>query len=148
MLVAAPGLVRDLPGSALAAVVITAALGLFEIAGVRRLWAMRRSEFALSMACFLGVALFGVLQGIFIAVGLALANFIQRAWRPYDAVLGRVDGMKGYHDVSRNPEAKQVPGLLLYRWDAPLFFANADVFEERVLKAIAARTDARCGASS
>ncbi len=66
-----------------------------------------------------------------------MANFIQRAWRPYDAVLGRVDGMKGYHDVSRNPEAKQVPGLLLYRWDAPLFFANADVFEERVVKAIA-----------
>ena len=80
----------------LAAVVITAALGLFEVAGVRRLWAMRRSEFALSMACFLGVAVFGVLEGIFIAVGLALANFIQRAWRPYDAVLGRVDGMKGY----------------------------------------------------
>ncbi len=92
----------------------------------------------MSIACFLGVAILGVIEGIFIAVGLALANFIQRAWRPYDAVLGRVDGMKGYHDVSRHPNAKQVPGLLLYRWDAPLFFANADVFEERLLKAIAA----------
>ena len=137
MLLFAPGLVRNLPQSALAAVVITAAVGLFEISGVRRLWRMRRSEFALSIVCFLGVAVFGVIEGIFIAVGLALANFIQRAWRPYDAVLGRVDGLKGYHDVSRYPEAKQVPGLLLYRWDAPLFFANADVFEERLLRAIA-----------
>jgi high affinity sulfate transporter 1 len=137
MLIAAPGLVRNLPQSALAAVVITAALGLFEVAGVRRLWRMRRREFALSIVCFLGVAVFGVIEGIFIAVGLALATFIQRAWRPYDAVLGRVDGLKGYHDVSRHPHAKQVPGLLLYRWDAPLFFANADVFEERLVKAIA-----------
>ena len=137
LLVAAPGLVRNLPQSALAAVVIAAALGLFEVAGLRRLWRMRRREFALSIACFLGVAILGVIEGIFIAVGLALANFIQRAWRPYDAVLGRVDGLKGYHDVSRHPDAKQVPGLLLYRWDAPLFFANADVFEERLLKAIA-----------
>jgi MFS superfamily sulfate permease-like transporter len=137
MLVAAPGLVRNLPQSALAAVVITAALGLFEIAGVQRLWRMRRREFALSIVCFLGVAVFGVIEGIFVAVGLALATFIQRAWRPYDAVLGRVDGLKGYHDISRYPHAKQVPGLLLYRWDAPLFFANADVFEERLTKAIA-----------
>jgi high affinity sulfate transporter 1 len=136
MIVAAPGLVRNLPSSALAAVVITAALGLFEVAGVRRLWRMRRSEFLLSIVCFLGVAVLGVIEGIFIAVGLALANFIQRAWRPYDAVLGRVDGLNGYHDVSRHPTAKQVPGLLLYRWDAPLFFANADVFEERLRRAI------------
>ncbi len=138
VLVVVPGLVRDLPDSVLAAVVITAAIGLFEVAGVRRLYHMRRSEFALSLVCFLGVALLGVIEGIFIAVGLALANFLQRAWRPYDAVLGRVDGLKGYHDVTRYPEAKQVPGLLLYRWDAPLFFANADVFEERLLRVIAA----------
>jgi high affinity sulfate transporter 1 len=137
MLVAAPGLVRNLPQSTLAAVVITAALGLFEVTGVRRLWRMRRREFALSIVCFLGVAVLGVIEGILIAVGLALANFIQRAWRPYDAVLGRIDGMKGYHDVRRNPHARQVSGLLLYRWDAPLFFANADVFEERLLRAIA-----------
>jgi MFS superfamily sulfate permease-like transporter len=103
---------------------------------VIRLWRMRRSEFLLSMVCFLGVAFIGVIEGIFIAVGLALANFIKRAWSPYDAVLGRVDGLKGYHDITRFPEARQVPGLLLFRWDAPLFFANADVFEERVRKAI------------
>jgi high affinity sulfate transporter 1 len=137
MLLFAPGLVRNLPNSALAAVVITAAFGLFEIAGVRRLYRMSRTEFALSMACFLGVAVLGVIEGIFIAVGLALANFIRKAWRPYDAVLGRVEGLKGYHDVTREPHAKQVPGLVLFRWDAPLFFANADVFEERVYRAIA-----------
>ena len=136
ILVAVPGLVSDLPTTALAAVVITAALGLFEIDGVIRLWRMRRSEFLLSMVCFLGVAFIGVIEGIFIAVGLALANFIKRAWSPYDAVLGRVDGLKGYHDITRFPDARQVPGLLLFRWDAPLFFANADVFEERVRKAI------------
>ena len=89
------------------------------------------------MVCFLGVALVGVIQGIFIAVVLALFGFIWRAWRPYDAVLGRVDGLKGYHDVTRYPDAKRVPGLVLFRWDAPLFFANAEVFREHVLEAVA-----------
>lgn len=79
----------------------------------------------------------GVVQGIFIAVALALLAFIWRAARPYDAILGRVDGLKGYHDVSRYPEAKRIPGLVLFRWDAPLFFANASVFQEHVLQAIA-----------
>jgi MFS superfamily sulfate permease-like transporter len=91
----------------------------------------------LSIVSFLGVALVGVIQGIFIAVGVALLAFIWRAWRPYDAVLGRVDGMKGYHDISRHPEARRVPGLVLFRWDAPLFFANAEIFHERVLRAVA-----------
>jgi MFS superfamily sulfate permease-like transporter len=76
-------------------------------------------------------------EGIFIAVGLALLDFIRRAWRPYDAVLGRVDGLKGYHDVTRYPHAKRVPGLVLFRWDAPLFFANAEEFADRVRQAIA-----------
>ena len=128
---------RNLPNSALAAVVITAALGLIEAAGVRKLYRMRKTEFALSIACFLGVAVIGVIEGIFIAVALALLDFIRRAWRPYDAVLGRVDGLKGYHDVSRYPDAKRVPGLVLFRWDAPLFFANAEEFAQRVRQAIA-----------
>ena len=98
---------------------------------------MRRGEFVLSIVCFLGVALIGVIQGIFIAVGLALLDFIWRAWRPYDAVLGRVDGLKGYHDITRHPEARRIPGLVLFRWDAPLFFANAEIFHEHVLQAIA-----------
>jgi len=138
MLLLFPGLVRNLPDSALAAVVISAAIGLFEAAGVRRLYRLRRTEFALSIVCFLGVAVLGVIQGIFIAVALALLDFIRRAWRPYDAVLGRVDELKGYHDISRHPEAKRVPGLVLFRWDAPLFFANAEVFADHLREAIAA----------
>jgi high affinity sulfate transporter 1 len=137
MLLFFPNLVRNLPNSALAAVVISAAIGLIEVAGVRRLYRLRRTEFALSIVCFLGVAVLGVIQGIFIAVGLALLNFIRRAWYPYDAVLGRVDGLKGYHDVSRYPEAKRIPGLLLYRWDAPLFFANAEQFADHLKLAVA-----------
>jgi high affinity sulfate transporter 1 len=137
MLLFFPNLVRDLPNAALAAVVITAAIGLIEVEGVRRLYRLRRMEFVLSIACFLGVALLGVIEGIFLAVGLALLDFVRRAWRPYDAVLGRVDGLKGYHDVSRYPDAKRIPGLVLFRWDAPLFFANAEEFADRVRRAIA-----------
>jgi high affinity sulfate transporter 1 len=138
MLLFFPNLVRNLPDSALAAVVISAAIGLIEIAGVRKLYRVRKTEFTLSIVCFLGVAILGVIQGIFLAVGLALLNFIRRAWRPYDAVLGRVDNLKGYHDVSRHPEAKRIPGLVLFRWDAPLFFANAEIFADRVRASVAA----------
>jgi high affinity sulfate transporter 1 len=137
LLIAAPTLLRDLPAAALGATVISACLALVEVQGVLRLWHLRRGEFVLSVVCFLGVALLGVIQGIFIAVALALLAFIWRAWRPYDAVLGRVDGLKGYHDISRHPEARCIPGLVLFRWDAPLFFANAEIFQEHVLRAIA-----------
>ena len=85
---------------------------------------------------FLGVALIGVIEGVFIAVGLSLIEFIQRAWWPHDAVLGRADGVKGYHDLHFYPDARQVPGLLLYRFDAPLFFANAEVFRDRLRERI------------
>ena len=117
--------------------VIAACLSLVDIQGFVHLYRVRRGEFVLAVVCFLGVALIGVIQGIFIAVGLALLGFIWRAWRPYDAVLGRVEGLKGYHDVTRYPEAKRIPGLVLFRWDAPLFFANAEVFREHILQAIA-----------
>jgi high affinity sulfate transporter 1 len=137
LLVFAPMLLRNLPAAALGAVVISACLSLVEVDGVRRLYRLGRVEFVSSMVCFLGVALIGVIQGIFIAVGLALLVFIWRAWRPYDAVLGRVDGLKGYHDITRHPEARRIPGLVLFRWDAPLFFANAGVFQEHVLQAVA-----------
>jgi MFS superfamily sulfate permease-like transporter len=136
MLIAFPGIVQNLPSAALAAVVITAALSMLELAGVAQLYRYRKSEFALSIVCFLGVALLGVIPGIFIAVGLALLGFIKRAWRPYDAVLGRIDGQKGYHDVSRHPEGRRIPGLVLFRWDAPLFFANAEVFADHVSRAV------------
>jgi high affinity sulfate transporter 1 len=137
LLVFAPALLQNLPNAALGAVVIAACLGLVDVKGVTSLYHLRRGEFWLSIVCFLGVALVGVIQGIFIAVALALLGFIWRAWRPYDAVLARVDGLKGYHDVTRYPEAKRVPGLVLFRWDAPLFFANAEVFCDHVRQAIA-----------
>lgn len=133
----APTLLKSMPHAALSAVVICACLGQIQISQVVRLYQLRRSEFVISIACFLGVIVLGVIQGIFISVGLALFAFIWRAWRPHNAVLGRVDGLKGYHDVLRHPEAKRIPGLVLFRWDAPLFFANAAVFEERVEQAIA-----------
>ena len=137
MLLLFPNLLRDLPDSALAAVVISAAIGLIEAAGVRKLYRVHRTEFALSIACFLGVALLGVIEGIFIAVALSLLNFIRRAWRPHHAVLGRADDVKGYHDVTRYPDARRIPGLVLFRWDAPLFFANAEEFADEVRQAIA-----------
>jgi high affinity sulfate transporter 1 len=136
MLIAFPGIVQNLPSAALAGVVISSALSLIEIPGVQTLYHDRRSEFALSIVCFLGVALLGVIAGIFIAVGLAFLGFIKRAWRPYDAVLGRIDGEKGYHDISRHPEARLIPGLVLFRWDAPLFFANAEIFADHVHRAV------------
>jgi high affinity sulfate transporter 1 len=132
LLVAAPGALRNLPLPMLAAIVITAAVGLIDAPGVRRLYRVRRSEFVLWLAAFLGVALLGVLLGIFVAILLSLADFVRRAWRPHDAVLGREDELKGYHDIDRHPSARLIPGLLLYRFDAPLFFANAGYFHRRV----------------
>jgi len=132
LLIFGTGLVHDLPLSALAAVVIVAVLGLIDTVAERRLYRWRRSEFLLSLTAFAGVALLGVLWGVGIAIALSLLAFIRRAWRPHDAMLGRVDGLKGYHDTERYPAARLVPGLVLYRFDAPLFFANADYFRARV----------------
>lgn len=137
LLIFMPGLLQNMPASVLAAVVICACILLFEVHGVMRLYKLRRDEFALSLVCFCGVVLLGVITGIFIAVGLALLAFIWRAWRPYYTVLGHVDGLQSYHDISRHPEAQQIPGLLLFRWDAPLFFANAQTFREQILLAVA-----------
>jgi high affinity sulfate transporter 1 len=136
MLLFAPGAVRNLPQATLGAIVIVAATSLIEIPKVRGLLRVRPTEFWVSIACFLGVALLGVIPGIFLAIGIGVAQFVRRAWLPYDAVLGRVQGMKGYHDVTRHPEGLQIPGLILYRWDAPLFFANAARFHERVFRQV------------
>jgi high affinity sulfate transporter 1 len=138
LLVVAPGALRNLPQPILAAVVITAAMGLVDPVAVRHLYQVRRSEFVLWLAAFVGVALLGVLVGIIAAIVLSLGDFIRRAWRPHDAVLGREDELKGYHDLDRHPDGRQVPGLLLYRFDAPLFFANAGVFRRRVRGLLAA----------
>ncbi len=135
------GLLQNLPNSALAAIVIAAAVRLFDLATLRWLWSVRKSEFLLSMAALLGVAIFGVLPGIAIAVALSLGNFVRRAWRPHTAILGRIPGGKGYHDIERHPEAVQIPGLIIYRFDAPMFFANAEFFSDQVMKAIATRQE-------
>jgi MFS superfamily sulfate permease-like transporter len=132
MIVLVPGLFRNLPQPALAAVVITASLSLADIPGTVRLWRQRRVEFLLSIAAFLGVALLGVLPGIGIAVALSILNVFRRAWWPYDTQLGRVDGLAGYHDVHSYPQAEHLPGLVIYRFDGPLFFANAKTFRDEV----------------
>ncbi len=132
MIVLVPGLFRNLPNPALAAVVITASLSLADIPGTVRLWRQRRAECLLSIAAFLGVALLGVLPGIAIAVGLSILNVFRRAWWPYDTELGRVEGLEGYHDTHLHPQAQHLPGLVIYRFDAPLFFANATTFRDEV----------------
>jgi high affinity sulfate transporter 1 len=137
LLLLAPNLLENLPSSALAAVVIAAAIGLFEFHDLRRLFRIQQWEFWLSIVCFVGVAVFGVIQGIGLAILIAVIEFLWDGWRPHYAVMGRVDGIRGFHDVKRYPEARRVPGLVLFRWDAPLFFANAELFHERVLEAVA-----------
>jgi high affinity sulfate transporter 1 len=138
LLLVAPDLLRHLPNSALAAVVIAAAIGLFEFADLARIWRIQRWECWLSIACFVGVAWLGAIPGICLAIVIAVIEFLWDGWRPYSAVLGRVDGLRGYHDTQRYPDARLVPGLVIFRWDAPLFFANAEQFLERVLEAVAA----------
>jgi high affinity sulfate transporter 1 len=134
MIVFVPGLFRNLPQPVLAAVVITASLSLADIPGTVRLWRQRRVEFLLSIAAFLGVVLLGVLPGIAIAVGLSILNVFRRAWWPYETVLGRVEGLEGYHDRRSYPASSQLPGLVIYRFDAPLFFANAKTFRDEVMR--------------
>jgi len=136
LLLVAPNLMQHLPNSALAAVVIAAALGLFEFADLRRIFRMQQWEFWLSFTCFVGVAVFGAIPGICIAVAISVIEFLWDGWRPHYAVLGRVDGTRGYHDVKRYPQARRIPGLVLLRWDAPLFFANAEQFQSTVLAAV------------
>ncbi|MEO5658449.1 MAG: SulP family inorganic anion transporter [Polaromonas sp.] len=138
LLMAAPNLLKDLPTATLAAVVIASAIGLFEITDLRRIYRIQRWEFWLSIGCMAGVAIMGAIEGIALAIGAAVIEFLWDGWRPHSAVLGRVDGVKGYHDITRYPDARLVPGLVLFRWDAPLFFANAELFRDRVLDAVAA----------
>ena len=136
LLLAAPNLLQNLPISALAGVVIASAIALIEVADLRRIYRMQRWEFWLSMVCLAGVAVFGAITGIGLAIAIAVIEFLWDGWRPYSAVLGRVDGVKGYHDISRYPESRLIPGLVLFRWDAPLFFANAEFFRDRVMNAV------------
>jgi high affinity sulfate transporter 1 len=137
LLLAAPNLLQHLPSAALAAVVIASAIGLIEITDLRRIYRIQRWEFWLAIVCFVGVAVLGVIPGIGLAIVLAVIEFLWDGWRPHSAVLGRAHGVKGYHDMKRYPDARRIPGLVLFRWDAPLFFANAEFFRERALDAVA-----------
>ena len=137
LLLLAPNLLKNLPSSALAAVVIAAAIGLFEFKDLRRIFRIQRWEFWLSVACFVGVAVLGVIPGIGLAIVIAIIEFLWDGWRPHYAVLGRVKDIRGYHDIKRYPDARLVPGLILFRWDAPLFFANAELFRQCVLEVVA-----------
>jgi MFS superfamily sulfate permease-like transporter len=137
LLLLAPLLLQYLPNTALAAVVIASAIGLVEVSDLRRIYRIQRWEFWLSMACFAGVSVFGAIPGIALAVVIAVIEFLWDGWRPHSAVLGRVDNIRGYHDITRYPQARRIPGLVLFRWDAPLFFANAELFRDRALDAVA-----------
>jgi MFS superfamily sulfate permease-like transporter len=137
LLVLAPNLLQNLPNTALAAVVIASAIGLAEVKDLRRIYRIQQWEFWLSMVCFAGVAVLGAIPGIVLAIVIAVIEFLWDGWRPHSAVLGRVDRVKGYHDVTRYPQARLIPGLVLFRWDAPLFFANAELFHDRAMAAVA-----------
>ena len=137
LLVAAPGLLADLPQPVLGAVVLAASLSMADAAGMRRLWLQRPAEFWLALAAFVGVAALGVLPGIAVAVGLSILNVFRRAWWPYQTVLGNVPDLPGYHDVRSYPDAERMPGAVIFRFDAPLFFANARVFREQVERLVA-----------
>jgi len=132
----APGATRFVPSAALAAVVIAAVTRMADVPGVVRLGRLSRAELVLCLAAFAGVALFGVIEGIGIAVLISLAAFVVKAWRPHTAELVRVDARKGYHDAARHPSGRHIPGLLILRFDAPLFFANGAAFARFVLESI------------
>ena len=143
MLVFVPWLLQNLPQPTLAAVVIAASLSLADIPGTVRLWRQRRVEFLLSITAFLGVALLGVLAGIAVAVALSILNIFRRAWWPYQTTLGRVRGLDGYHDQQQHPAAEELPGLVIFRFDAPLFFANARTFRDQIRHLAAAEPKPR-----
>jgi len=132
LLVVAPGLLRNLPQPALAAVVIAASLTLSDIPGLRRLRVRRSSDFVLALVAFLSVALLGVLPGIAVAVGMSILNVFRRVWWPHQAMLGRTRGLRGYHDSAYRQTTEHLPGLAIYRFDAPLLFANARTFRQQV----------------
>ena len=125
-------LLADLPQSALAAVLIAAALSLLNVGVLVRYWRVRKSALVLSLIATGGVVVLGVLQGIVIAVGLAIVLYFQRGWQPHGAVLGQVPALGGWHNVARYPEALERPGIVVYRWEAPLFFANCSSFRTQV----------------
>lgn len=130
------GVLATFPSAALGALVVYAALRLIDVSEFKRLARFRRREVFLALATTAAVLVFGVLYGVLVAIGLSILELLQRMARAHDGVLGFVPGMAGMHDVDDYPEADLVPGLLVYRYDAPLFFANAENFRERAMVAV------------
>jgi len=142
VLVLAAGPLKYVPQPVLGAVVVSAAVWLVNVAGLQRLFRWRRSEFWVAVTTLVSVVVLGVIYGILIAVSLALLNFVRRSTRPHATILGRVDGRDGYHSVERHPEAGTDAGILVYRFDAPLFFANASYFAEQVKRLVGGEAEA------
>ena len=132
LLVAMP-VIEPLPTAALGVIIVVAAAGLINIRSVWRLRHVRSAEVALALVAFGGVLVFGIVAGVGVAIVLSIGVFLHRAARPHDAVLGRVDDVDGYHDITRRDDAETMPGLLVYRFDAPPFFVNAEYLRHRVL---------------
>jgi MFS superfamily sulfate permease-like transporter len=139
LLVFLPGLLADLPQAALGAVVIMAAVSLMDLPALARFYRVRRTALALSLVATVGVIFFGVLQGILIAAILSILLFFRRSWWPEGAELGYVDDLKSWHDVKRYPDAELTPGVVIYRWEAPLFFANAGIFRQQIRRLVLKR---------
>ena len=136
VMVAGRGVLANFPMAALGALVVYAALKLVDVAEFKRLARFRRSELILAVATTVAVLVFGVLNGVLVAIVLSILDLLRRVARPHDAVLGFVPGLAGMHDLDDYPTAHTEPGLLVYRYDAPLFFANAENFRQRALKAV------------
>ena len=134
-------LLATFPTAALAALVVYAALRLIDIAGFRRLASFRRSELILALLTAAAVLSLGVLYGVLAAVALSILDLLRRVARPHDSVLGFVPGVAGMHDIEDYPHAQLEPGLVIYRYDAPLFFANAEDFRSRAIAAVDANPD-------
>ncbi|WP_328500576.1 sulfate permease [Streptomyces sp. NBC_00457] len=128
------------PSAVLGALVVYAAVRMIDLAGFRRLASFRRRELLLALGCLAGVLALDILYGVLVAVGLSVAELLTRVARPHDAVEGLVPGVAGMHDVDDYPEARTIPGLLVYRYDSPLFFANAEDFHRRALAAVDEQT--------
>ncbi|MFL6080281.1 MAG: SulP family inorganic anion transporter [Ornithinibacter sp.] len=143
VLVFATGVMQYVPQPTLGAIVIAAAISLADLPATRRLWQLRRTEFMLSIAAFLGVALLGVLPGILIAITLSILNVFRRVWWPHQAELGRVEGLAGLHDTGTYPHSELLPGLVVYRFDAPLIFANSRMFGDAVRAMVEVRPGLR-----
>ncbi|GAA1227568.1 SulP family inorganic anion transporter [Kitasatospora nipponensis] len=128
------------PSAVLGALVVFAAIRMIDVAGLRRLRRFRLREFLLALGCLAGVLALDILYGVLVAVGLSITELLSRVARPHDAVQGLVPGVPGMHDIDDYPQARTIPGLVVYRYDSPLFFANAEDFRHRALTAVAQDT--------